>query len=289
MTIPITKRKPHWLKVRLPGDENYIKVRNLVKQSDLHTVCESAHCPNIGECWSRKTATFMIMGDVCTRNCRFCAVKSGKPAPLDQQEPKKIANAVRTLGLKYAVITSVTRDDLTDGGADHFAKTIHEIRNSNPDCQIEVLIPDFQGSEKALQIVFSARPDILNHNIETAPRLYTIARPKADYQQSLRVLKFAFEWGLTTKSGLMVGLGESLEEIIRTMEDLSAVKCKLLTIGQYLAPSQNHLPIARFVPLSEFDHLKEKGCEMGFDHIEASPLVRSSYHAEEQFHASKPG
>ncbi len=279
-------KKPPWLKVKLPGGEDYNRVNKLVHAGGLHTVCQSAKCPNIGECWSRRTATFMILGDVCTRNCRFCAVPDGAPSPVDSDEPLLVAQAVKTLDLKYAVITSVTRDDLEDGGAQHFAETIMAIRQQQPNCKVEVLIPDFNGSYNALQTVLQTKPDVLNHNLETVPRLYPQARPMADYNQSLQLLKRAHERGAITKTGLMVGLGENLDEIYQVMEQVINVSCKMLTIGQYLQPTKNHLPVQRFVNPDEFTQLKKHGLDMGFSHIEAGPLVRSSYHADKQFDES---
>lgn len=278
-------RKPGWLKVRLPGGNNFIQVRELVKGTNLHTVCESAHCPNIGECWSRRTATFMILGDTCTRNCRFCAVTHAAVVPPDPDEPRRVAVAVQRLGLNYAVITSVTRDDLEDGGAVFFAETIRQIRALCPQCKVEVLIPDFLGSEKSLRTVLDAQPDVLNHNIETVPRLFPQARPQASYHRSLHLLEQAFQMGARCKSGLMVGLGESVHEIIDVMHDLLNHHCTMLTIGQYLQPSKKHLPVQRYLAPKEFGDLKRKGLEMGFDHLEAGPLVRSSYHADLQFHS----
>ena len=280
------KRKPGWLKVRLPGGAHFVKVKELVKDNSLHTVCESAHCPNIGECWNRKTATFMILGDACTRNCRFCAVDHGKPGLPDPDEPNRVANAVDKLGLNYVVVTSVTRDDLPDGGAEQFAKCVSAIRSIRPVCKVEVLIPDFQGSESALSIVLAAKPDVLNHNIETVPQLYSQARPQADYNRSLQLLQRASHAGLRAKTGLMVGLGESLDQIVNVMRDLVAHDCKMLTIGQYLQPSKKHLPVARYVTPKEFNEMKKRGLELGLENIEAGPLVRSSYHADQQFDAS---
>jgi lipoyl synthase len=276
-------RKPDWLKIRLPGGEHFLKVRELVKDGGLHTVCESAHCPNIGECWNRQTATFMIMGDVCTRNCRFCAVQTGSVFPLDAHEPPRVAGAVTALNLSYAVITSVTRDDLPDGGAGHFARTIAEIRRLQPNCKIEVLVPDFQGSEAALTTVLDAHPDVLNHNIETVPRLYSLARPQADYQRSLQLLSRAAKLNARTKSGIMVGLGETTEEVEQVMADLVNTGCRMLTIGQYLQPSKKHLPVARYVAPEEFQQYKRVALELGFKHVESGPLIRSSYHANQQF------
>jgi lipoyl synthase len=276
-------RKPDWLKIRLPGGEHFLKVRELVKEGGLHTVCEGAHCPNIGECWNSQTATFMIMGDVCTRNCRFCAVQTGPVAPLDDQEPRRVAEAVTALNLSYAVITSVTRDDLPDGGAGHFARTIAEIRRLQPNCKIEVLIPDFQGSEAALKTVLDAHPDVLNHNIETVPRLYSLARPQAGFQRSLQLLSRAAKLNARTKSGIMVGLGETVEEMEQVMADLVNTGCRMLTIGQYLQPSKKHLPVARYVTPEEFQQYKRVALELGFEHVESGPLIRSSYHADQQF------
>ncbi len=275
-------RKPHWLKVKLSGGEGFAAVRELVARGGLHTVCQSARCPNIGECWAQRTATFMLMGNVCTRSCTFCAVEHGMPLPLDPDEAERVAEAVAILGLKYAVITSVTRDDLPDGGAGHFAATIRAVRARRPGCKVEVLIPDFGGAAAALDQVIAAQPDVLNHNVETVPRLYPVVRPQADYRRSLALLARAAEAGLLTKSGLMVGLGETVEEVLATMEDLRAVGCRMLTVGQYLQPSTRHLPVHRFVPPQEFERLRAAGLAMGFSHVEAGPLVRSSYHAAQQ-------
>jgi len=276
------KRKPSWLKVRLPQGKSYVDVRNLVDSKKLHTVCESARCPNMGECWNRRTATFMILGNICTRNCRFCAVKTGKPTELDTQEPHRVAEAVKKLNLRYAVITSVNRDELKDGGAAIFAETIHQIRNKVPGCRIEVLTPDFNGEEDALDIVLDANPDIFNHNVETIPMLYQTVRPQAKYERSLYVLDYMKRQGATTKSGLMVGIGEQPEEVINVMIDLRRISVDILTIGQYLQPTPDHLPIDRYVEPSEFDGYKDEGLKMGFTHVESGPLVRSSYHADEQ-------
>ena len=273
------KRHPRWLKVPLPAGKNFGEIRALVQQKNLHTVCQSAHCPNIGECWNNRTATFMILGDTCTRHCRFCAVKSGVPGELDCNEPERVAEAVKTLSLKYAVITSVTRDDLEDGGAEIFAETIQCIHHSVPGCRVEVLIPDFSGDADALGKVISAQPEVLNHNLETVPRLYAEARPEADYQRSLQLLQRAKAHGMVTKTGLMLGLGEQEEEVLQVMHDLHSVKCDFLTLGQYLQPSSAHMPIARYVTPEEFDQLRDVGLEMGFAHVESGPLVRSSYHA----------
>ncbi len=277
-----TKRHPSWLKVPLPAGENFNAIRTLLKQQNLHTVCQSAHCPNIGECWNNRTATFMILGDICTRSCRFCAVKSGYPETVDFQEPGRVAAAVKALSLRYTVITSVTRDDLQDGGAFIFAECIKQIHQQVPGCAIEVLIPDFRGDEAALDIVISAKPDVLNHNLETVPRLYAQVRPQAEFECSMQLLKRAKDKGMTTKTGLMLGLGEEAGEILDTMVKLRAIDCDILTLGQYLQPSAEHLPIHRYITPEEFDDFKHKGLEMGFRYVESGPLVRSSYHAASQ-------
>ncbi|MBI2847179.1 MAG: lipoyl synthase [Chloroflexi bacterium] len=279
------RRFPPWIKARAPGGQTYLRLKGMMRLSTLHTVCEEAHCPNIGECWENGTATFMILGDICTRNCRYCAVRSGRPEGLDLEEPIRVAEAVKRLGLKHAVITSVNRDDLADGGASIFAETIRKSRELLPSCRVEVLIPDFQGSWEALATVMNAFPHILNHNIETVPRLYRLARAKATYSRSLELLRRAKEMNrakVLTKSGLMVGLGEEWEEVIQVMKDLRENECDILTVGQYLSPSPKHLPVARFYTPEEFAKLKEKGLEMGFRHVESGPLVRSSYHAHKQ-------
>ena len=276
--------RPSWIKVKAPSGDNYAHVRALMNKLELNTVCQSAHCPNIGECWHDRTATFMILGNVCTRSCRFCAVEGGCPEPVDCDEPGRVASAVRTLGLKHAVITSVTRDDLADGGASIFAATIKAIRETRPECSIEVLIPDLQGSDEALSIVVKAKPDILNHNVETVPRMYPQIRPQAIYDRSIQLLEHAKQMDPTmfTKSGVMVGVGESISEIIQVMKDLRAAGCDILTIGQYLRPSTEHAEIDRYYTPEEFAELKEKGIKLGFKHVESAPLVRSSYHAAEQ-------
>ncbi|MEN6520429.1 MAG: lipoyl synthase [Armatimonadota bacterium] len=276
--------KPPWIKAKAPAGENYSHVRALVDKMELHTVCQSAHCPNIGECWHAKTATFMILGNTCTRNCRFCAVDSGCPEPVDENEPERVGEAVKTLGLKHSVITSVTRDDLPDGGASIFAGTIKAIRRLHPTCSIEVLIPDFAGSEEPLRVVVEARPDILNHNIETVERMYQHIRPQAIYTRSLELLRRSknIDPTVLTKSGIMVGVGETIPEIVETMKDLREYCCDILTIGQYLRPSVNHAPIDRYYTPEEFEELKKTGLELGFRHVESAPLVRSSYHAAEQ-------
>ena len=276
------QRKPEWLKARVPGGENYSRLKSLIDKSRLHTVCEEARCPNMGECWNSGTATFMILGDTCTRSCGFCAVKTGRPEFLDKDEPRRVGEAVEIMKLRHAVITSVNRDELFDGGAQIFAETIREIRSRVPGCRIEVLIPDFVGNEQALNIVLDAQPDILNHNTETVPRLYKTVRPQAHYNRSLELLFRAKQKGFLTKSGLMLGLGETIEEVIDTMSDLREVECDILTLGQYLQPTQSHLPVERYVLPEEFAMLKQRGLEMGFRYIESGPLVRSSYHAAEQ-------
>ncbi len=282
----IQERKPAWLKVPIPSGRDYSRVRDLVRSEGLHTVCESARCPNIGECWNRQTATFMILGDICTRNCRFCAVTSGRPTGLDEEEPRRVGEAVAALQLSYAVVTSVTRDDLADGGASQFAAVIREIRARNPRCSVEVLIPDFGGDEEALKTVFDARPDVLNHNVETVPRLYPTVRPQADYQRSLHVLRLAAQAGRVAKSGLMVGLGETPSEVEEVLHDLYGAGCRLVTIGQYLQPSPLHLRVERFVPPDEFERWRRLAFDIGFHHAEAGPLVRSSYHADRQWRES---
>jgi len=277
-------RKPDWLKVRAPGGPRYIRLKGLLREWNLHTVCEEAHCPNIGECWEDLTATFMILGDVCTRNCGYCAVAHGRPVWEDREEPERVARAVKALGLEHVVVTSVNRDDLADGGAAVFAATVRAIRREAPGCQVEVLIPDFQGSAGALQTVLDARPEILNHNVETVPRLYKLARHGGRYERSLELFRRARRAApdLLTKSGLILGLGEECEELRATMSDLRAADVNILTLGQYLRPSPQHLPIARFYRPDEFRELAEEGKRMGFAHVEAGPLVRSSYHAKRQ-------
>ncbi|MEW6060977.1 MAG: lipoyl synthase, partial [Bacteroidota bacterium] len=274
--------KPEWLKARVPGGENYSRLRNLIDERKLHTVCEEARCPNMGECWNAGTATFMILGDTCTRSCGFCNVKTGRMHIVDEDEPRRVADAVAMMKLRHAVITSVNRDELFDGGAHIFANTIYEIRKRLPLCKVEVLIPDFMGSEYALNIVLDAQPDILNHNVETVPRLYRTVRPQAHYHRSLELLERAKARGFVTKTGIMLGLGETTDEVIEVMADLRAVECDIFTIGQYLQPTKHHLPVERYVHPDEFAMLKKKGMEMGFRHVESGPLVRSSYHAADQ-------
>ncbi|GBD10448.1 Lipoyl synthase [bacterium HR23] len=288
MTTTTGQRLPEWFKVRFPGGPNFLEVRALLRGSALHTVCEEAHCPNIGECWERRTATFMILGDLCTRRCHYCAVKTGRPQGVDRDEPYRLASVVQRLGLRYCVITSVNRDDLPDGGAGVFAECIRQVRLAVPGCKVEVLIPDFNGNWDALQVVLDARPDVLNHNIETVRRIFRRVRPKGDYDRSLRLLEEAKRrWPhCVTKSGLMVGLGETGEEVLETMRDLRSVNCDLLTVGQYLRPSPIHYPVARFYHPGEFAQIQEEGLRMGFRHVAAGPLVRSSYHADLQAHAA---
>ena len=282
---PPPLRRPPWLKVRLPGGENYTDLKRLVRRLDLNTVCESARCPNLAECWQHRTATFMILGNTCTRACGFCAVPSGKPDPaMDWDEPRRVAEAAAHMELKYAVVTSVNRDDQPDGGAAIFAATIHAVRERLPECKIEVLIPDFRGDWAALATVLAARPDVLNHNTETVPRLYRQVRRGALYERSQELLRRAKQLNprIPTKSGIMVGLGESYDEIIETLRDLRAQRVDILTVGQYLQPTAQHLPIARFYHPDEFATIKREALALGFKHAECGPLVRSSYHAHEQ-------
>jgi lipoic acid synthetase len=276
--------KPDWLKVRAPGSENYLRLKGLMRTLGLHTVCEEANCPNIGECWNHGTATFMILGDTCTRSCGYCNVTHGTPKPPDAQEPGKVASAIHAMELAYVVITSVDRDDLSDCGASHFAQTIAETRRRIASCRIEVLIPDFKGEESSLRVVLDAAPDVLNHNIETVPRLYRTARPGGRYDRALQVLDRSRTYapGIPTKSGLMVGLGEEWTEVVDTLRDLRSVGCQIVTIGQYLRPSLANLPLARYYAPAEFAELKRLALGMGFGHVESGPLVRSSYHAHEQ-------
>lgn len=281
------RRLPPWIRGRIPSGERYHKVRNLVKDQRLHTVCEEANCPNLGECWSAGTATFMILGEICTRACRFCNVKTGRPTELDLDEPFRVAESIQAMGIRHAVITSVNRDELSDGGASIFAELIRQSRLKSPDVTIELLIPDMLGNRDALKLIFDEKPDILNHNLETVPRLYRDVRPSASYGRSLNVLSWAKEAGLTTKSGLMLGLGESLDEVRDVMRDLRSVNCDIVTLGQYLRPTDWHHPVIRFVHPSEFAQLRRDGMEMGFKHVESGPLVRSSYHAEKQSHLSE--
>jgi lipoic acid synthetase len=279
--------KPDWLKVRAPGSENYLRLKGLMRELGLHTVCEEANCPNIGECWHHGTATFMILGSTCTRSCGYCNVTHGTPLPADEDEPVKVASAIHALALTYVVVTSVDRDDLDDFGASHFARTITETRARIPGCRIEVLIPDFQGDEAALRIVLDAKPDVLNHNIETVPRMYRMARPGGRYDRALQLIDRSRTYApdIRTKSGLMVGLGEEWDEVVATLHDLRAAGCQIVTIGQYLRPSLANLPMSRYYTPAEFAELKRIGLELGFGHVESGPLVRSSYHAHEQVQA----
>jgi len=281
---PLRMPKPSWLRARAPVGDNFHNLKKLARGLGLHTVCESAQCPNIGECWNHKTATFMLLGDICTRRCGFCAVPKGKPQPIDWDEPRRVAEAVATLGLKHAVVTSVNRDDDNLGGARIFAETIRQIRALTADCRVEVLIPDFQGRDEALKVVLDAQPDVLNHNTESVPRLYRVVRPGARYERTLQLLENVkkFSPGMVTKSGVMVGLGETREELIEVFRDLGGRGVDILTVGQYLRPSRDHLPIARFYPPEEFDDLREQALGFGFRHVESGPLVRSSYHAHAQ-------
>jgi lipoic acid synthetase len=282
---PSPVRRPDWLKVRVPSGENYFDLKRLMRGLDLHTVCESARCPNIAECWQHRTATFMILGELCTRRCGFCAVPKGKPAgQVDWEEPERVAEAAAGMGLKYIVVTSVDRDDLADGGSEIFARTIRALQDRIPNVRVEVLIPDFRGSDAALETVLGARPDILNHNIETVPRLYPVARRGSIYERSLRLLRHSRDLApaIPTKSGLMVGLGETMEEVCSLLGDLASAGVDIVTIGQYLRPSGDQLPVARFWKPEEFTALKQEGERRGIRHVESGPLVRSSYHAHEQ-------
>ncbi len=284
---PAPGPKPAWLKVKLPKGRTYFELKELVRREKLHTVCESASCPNVGECWGRGVATFMLLGEVCTRSCGFCDVKTARPQRLDDDEPQRVARAVRALKLRHAVLTSVNRDELPDGGAAIWAETIRAVRRLNPACSIETLIPDFEGSERDLLTVLDAAPDILGHNTETVPRLYPGVRPQAKYPRSLELLARAKARGARTKTGLMLGLGEGADEVRQVMRDLSQVNCDILTLGQYLQPSRRHLPVARYVHPDEFAALRDEALALGFAHCEAGPLVRSSYHADE--HTGRTG
>jgi lipoic acid synthetase len=285
---PLPDRKPSWLRMKRQGGEDYNDVKRLLRTSSLNTVCESANCPNRGECFNSRTATFMLLGDVCTRHCTFCNIPGGKVATVDADEPRRVAEAVRELALKFAVVTSVNRDDLPDGGAAHFASTIAQIRELNPGCGVEVLIPDFVGDQAALETVLTAAPEVLNHNLETVPRLYAAMRPQADYQRSLQLLRQSRQWADATganirvKTGIMVGVGETRDEVVDLMKD--AVECgvQIMTIGQYLRPSRKHHPVRRYVEPAEFDEFAAVGRELGIDWVESGPMVRSSYHAREQ-------
>jgi len=283
--------KPAWLKVRAPGGDTYHRLKETFRDLDLHTVCEEARCPNVGECWEDATATFMILGDVCTRNCGYCAIAHGKPAWEDREEPERIGNAVAGLGLDYVVITSVNRDDLADGGAAHWAATIRAVRRHAPGCRVEALIPDFQGQADALDMVIVARPHVLNHNTETVPRLYKLARHGGRYERTLELFARArlSAPDLPTKSGLILGLGETRDELVATMRDLRAVDVSILTLGQYLRPSPQHLPVVKYYHPDEFAELAVAGYELGFAHVESGPLVRSSYHAKKQTASAEAG
>lgn len=280
--------KPAWLKAKMPAGANYTRLRDLMRSSELHTVCEEAHCPNLGECWNRGTATFLILGGVCTRACSYCQISSGRPAPIDLDEPRRVAQAVQQMALRHAVITSVNRDDVADGGASIFVETVRWIRQLSPDTTVELLIPDFDGNFAALESVLAAGPEILNHNMETVPRLFPEVRHQGDFERSLEILRRASDWshegsaGATTKSGIMVGLGETMDEVGVVLERLREVECDVLTVGQYLRPSSKHRPVDRYVTPDEFASIKQQALGLGFRHVESGPLVRSSYHAESQ-------
>ncbi|HVZ40890.1 MAG TPA: lipoyl synthase [Candidatus Kapabacteria bacterium] len=277
---PPVERRPEWLKVKIPTGDSFQFLKQMMRSKELHTVCEEARCPNMAECWSAGTATFMILGDTCTRSCGFCAVKTGRPGTLDIDEPGRVADAVKQMGVQHAVITSVNRDELADGGAGVFAETIRLTRERNPGTRVEVLIPDFKGKFDLLQLIIDARPDILNHNTETVPSLYRRVRPQGKYHWTLDVLRESKRQGMVTKTGIMLGLGEPREELLATMRDLAGVGVDILTLGQYLQPTKSHLPVDRFVHPDEFNELRDLGLEMGFRYVESGPLVRSSYHAE---------
>jgi len=285
---PLPERKPGWLKVRAPGGPNYLRLKQLMRELDLHTVCEEAHCPNVGECWEQGTATFMILGDVCTRNCAYCAVAHGRPPKFDPAEPERVALAVAEMRLQHAVITSVDRDDLPDFGAWAFAETIRQVKQRVPNCSVEVLVPDFQGDEESIQTVLDASPDIYNHNTETVPRLYKRCRPGGRYERVMRIFATAKRLApqIPTKSGIILGMGETNEEVLAVLRDLRAVDVDIITLGQYLRPSDSHIKLDRYVTPDEFRMLREEGMAMGFRHVESGPLVRSSYHAWEQVQAA---
>jgi lipoic acid synthetase len=285
---PLPERKPSWLKVKAPGGPNYLRLQGLMRELDLHSVCEEAHCPNVGECWEHGTATFMILGDVCTRNCAYCAVAHGRPPKYDIAEPSRVAQAIAEMNLQHAVITSVDRDDLPDFGAYIFAETIRQIHDRIPGCSVEVLVPDFQGNHDSIRTVLEARPEIYNHNTETVPRLYKKARPGGRYQRVMEIFRYskAVAPDIPTKTGMILGMGETIEEVIVVMRDLRAVDVDILTLGQYLRPSAAHIPLDRYYTPEEFRRLYEIGMEMGFRHVESGPLVRSSYHAWEQVQAA---
>ena len=288
---PLPERKPQWLKVKAPGGQNYARLRHLMRELDLHTVCEEAHCPNVGECWEHGTATFMILGDVCTRNCGYCAVTHGRPPKYDLSEPSRVGAAIAQMQLQHAVITSVDRDDLPDFGAYIFAETIRQIHEQVPGCSVEVLVPDFQGNEQSIRTVLDARPEIYNHNTETVPRLYKRARPGGRYERVMKIFRDAKAYApdIPTKTGIILGLGETVEEVVGVMRDLRSVDVDILTLGQYLRPSGDHLPLDRYYTPDEFRDLARIGREMGFRHVESGPLVRSSYHAWEQVNAAGIG
>jgi lipoic acid synthetase len=279
------RRLPTWMKMNMPKGKRYSTIKNLVAKNGLHTICSSGNCPNIGECWNRGTATFMILGNICTRSCKFCGVPSGKPQPPDDFEPLKVAEAIRIMGLNHVVITSVDRDDLFDYGAGVWVKTIKEVKRSNPEIKMEVLIPDFRGKTELLQLVVAAGPDVVSHNLETTERLTPAIRSAAKYRRSLDVIRFIATSGRIAKSGIMLGLGETEEEVLQTMDDLIEAGCKVMTIGQYLAPTKENLPVAEYFLPGYFEHLKEAGLKKGFNYVESSPLVRSSYHAEDHVNA----
>jgi lipoic acid synthetase len=285
---PLPERKPSWLKVKAPGGPNYLRLKHMMRELDLHSVCEEAHCPNVGECWEHGTATFMILGDVCTRNCAYCAVAHGRPPKYDITEPDRVAQAIAEMRLRHAVITSVDRDDLPDFGAWIFAETIRQIHERVPDCSVEVLVPDFQGNEESIRAVLDAQPEIYNHNTETVPRLYKKARPGGRYNRVMDIFRFAktVAPGIPTKTGMILGMGETVEEVIAVMRDLRAVDVDILTLGQYLRPSDAHIALDRYYTPQEFRELYDAGMEMGFRHVESGPLVRSSYHAWEQVQAA---
>ena len=279
------RRLPGWMKMKMPKGENYSKVKNIVNQHKLHTICTSGNCPNIGECWEQGTATFMILGDICTRSCKFCGVKTGKPLPVDWDEPKRVAETIKLMGLKYCVITSVDRDDLYDGGAVLWVETIKTVKKLNPEITMETLIPDFDGKEDNLKRIIEAKPDIISHNLETVKRLTPQIRTKAKYSRSLGVIKYISDSGKISKSGIMLGLGETEEEIYETMDDLLEAGCRIFTIGQYLAPSLNHIPVSKYISPETFDDYKTVGLKKGFQFIESGPLVRSSFHAKKLIEA----
>jgi len=274
------KRLPRWMKMQMPKGESYSKVKNIVNTYNLHTICTSGNCPNIGECWNRGTATFMILGEICTRSCKFCGVKTGKPLPVDWEEPNRLAESVKLMQVKHCVITSVDRDDLEDGGAEFWAVTIKKIKELNPKTTIEALIPDFDGIEGHIQKVIDAKPEVISHNLETVERLTSQIRSRAKYRRSLQVLKQIVDSGIVAKSGIMLGLGEKEDEILQTMDDLLEVGCRVMTIGQYLAPTVNHMPVVEYITPEKFQEYHDIGIQKGFDFVESSPLVRSSYQAE---------